>query len=46
MKAWANHVRGAIALAQMRGDAQFESETGRRIFTHLRNQAVGSPYVL
>ncbi|KAL6721944.1 hypothetical protein ACLMJK_001049 [Lecanora helva] len=40
LKSWANHVTGAVAIARARGQNQVQTEVGRDIFTHLRNQII------
>lgn len=42
MKAWCNHVEGAIVLLQLRGEEQLQTEIGRRLFVQLRIQIVCS----
>ncbi|KAK5992934.1 hypothetical protein PT974_06359 [Cladobotryum mycophilum] len=38
MQAWYNHVLGAMALVQLRGNQQLEHEIGLELFLHLRTQ--------
>lgn len=40
LRMWTNHIHGATALIKARGLAQFETETGRRIFQHLLDYIV------
>ncbi|KAL2260285.1 hypothetical protein VTK26DRAFT_5740 [Humicola hyalothermophila] len=42
MKAFQNHVSGAIALARMRGPSQFRTQAGRRMFSMLCERAIMS----
>lgn len=37
---WTNHINGAMALLEMRGPDQLNTETGLRLFMHLRYQIV------
>jgi hypothetical protein len=39
---WTNHINGAMALLEMRGPDQLKTETGLRLFMHLRYQIVCS----
>ncbi|MCJ1467285.1 hypothetical protein MMC07_005909 [Pseudocyphellaria aurata] len=36
LDSWTSHIMGATALAKIRGKEQLETDTGRRIFYHLR----------
>ena len=40
LKSWANHVKGATAIAKVRGPNQVQTDIGRHILAHLRNQIV------
>lgn len=40
MRSWANHVKGATAIARLRGTDQLRTVTGRKIFISLRGQIV------
>lgn len=40
MKVWTEHIRGATALVQLRGQEPLSSPLGRNIFIHLRNGIV------
>ncbi|CAI7661086.1 unnamed protein product [Penicillium glandicola] len=40
IEGWTNHICGAAALLQHRGLSQFQSETGIRLFLHLRYQII------
>lgn len=40
---WTNHINGAMALLEMRGPDQLNTETGLRLFMHLRYQIVRLP---
>ena len=40
LKAWANHINGATAIAKVRGQNQLQTPIGRQIFTHLRTQVM------
>lgn len=42
IESWTNHINGATALLEMRGTDQLKSETGLRLFLHLRYQVVGT----
>ena len=44
MKSWANHIRGATAIAQIRGREQLQTDIGRAMFAHLRTQIVRITY--
>ncbi|KAJ5673468.1 hypothetical protein N7507_002595 [Penicillium longicatenatum] len=37
---WTNHINGAMALLEMRGPDQLKTETGLRLFMHLRYQII------
>ncbi|KAJ5764977.1 hypothetical protein N7520_004536 [Penicillium odoratum] len=37
---WTNHINGATALLEMRGPDQLKTETGLRLFMHLRYQII------
>ena len=40
LKSWASHVKGATAIAKVRGPTQVQTNIGRHILAHLRNQLV------
>lgn len=45
LRAWTKHIRGAIAMLQLRGKEQLESLVGRQLFVQWRSQIV-SPRIL
>ncbi|OBT68856.1 hypothetical protein VE03_02043 [Pseudogymnoascus sp. 23342-1-I1] len=40
MKSWTQHVNGAAQILYLRGEEQLQTETGRKIFRHLRTQII------
>ena len=42
IRTWTKHIRGAIALLQLRGKTQLESPVGRQIFLQWRSQVLSS----
>jgi hypothetical protein len=44
MRSWAEHIRGAVTLLELRGESQLDSYIGMQIFLQLRAQIVGLFY--
>lgn len=38
---WATHLKGAMALLQLRGEDQLDRELGGLLYVHIRSQIVG-----
>ena len=43
MRSWADHIKGAVTLLELRGEDQFRNSIGIEIFSQLRAQIVGLP---
>jgi hypothetical protein len=44
MSNWLNHVKGATALLELRGEEQLDSELGRNLFIQARTYIIASCY--